>query len=159
MRIIRHPTRRLIMRTSLRSLLVVTATVALATTLAACSTSDTATKPHPTASSPASPTDDLFSTPPADIETVVVPCTDGDAVVDLPNVDVTVPDCATVTVTASNSVVHLGTVEKLVVTGSINHVAGKQIASSQVDGNGNRITTDNATKQSGAGEDTVWEKR
>jgi len=144
-----------------RQFLAVLGALALVTTLAACSATGTDTetkKPSgaPTATKSAEPE---YFAPPADIEKSTVACTDGAAKVTQSNQDVTVPDCAKVTVVASNSVVHLGAVKDLVVTGSINDVAVKAVTTITVTGNGNRVTSDTAPKPEDDGEQNVFHKR
>ena len=99
------------------------------------------------------------NTPPADIEKVRAGCKDGKAVVDQANKDVTVGDCASVEITAGNAVVHLGNVEELVVSGSINDIAAKQVGSVRVTTDGNRLTSDNEPEVSDDGEDNVFRTR
>jgi hypothetical protein len=101
----------------------------------------------------------VFSNPPADIEKVEAGCKDGKAVVDQANKDVTVGDCASVEITAGNAVVHLGNIEELVVSGSINDIAAKQVGSVTVTTDGNRVTTDNEPKIDDKGESNVFVTR
>lgn len=137
--------------------------LALLTTLAACSgTSPTekADAPKPSSTPSASKSSEpQFVDPPADLAKSDVACTDGVASVTLSNQAVSVPDCAKVTIDASNSVVHLGAVEDLVVTGSINDVAAGAVTSITVSGNGNRVTSETAPKPKDDGQQNVFEKR
>ncbi|ROP74841.1 DUF3060 domain-containing protein [Curtobacterium sp. PhB115] len=137
--------------------------IALLTTLAACSVSNadggtakSSSSPTPTATKSAAP---QYFEPPADIEKSKAECKDGAVTVTQSNQDVTVPDCAKVTVDASNSIVHLGAVEHLVVTGSINDVAVKAVTTITVTGNGNRVTSDTAPKPKDSGDQNVFQKR
>jgi hypothetical protein len=146
-----------------RQSLALLGALALVTTLAACSATDGdadrgTAKPSssPTATKTSEPE---YFAPPADIEKSTVECTDGAATVTQSNQDVTVPDCAKVTIDASNSVVHLGAVEDLVVTGSINDVAGTAVTTITVTGNGNRVTSDTAPKPKDDGQQNVFQKR
>lgn len=130
---------------------------------ACSSTGDDKPTSKPSASSSASSTakaeSDGFSAPPADIEKVRAGCEDGKAVIDQANQDVTVGDCASVEITAGNAVIHLGNVEKLVVSGSINDIAAKRVGSVTVTTDGNRLTTDNEPKIDDKGEDNVFRTR
>ncbi|QZQ55987.1 hypothetical protein KZI27_03810 [Curtobacterium sp. TC1] len=125
----------------------------------ACSGTDDEPTPKPSASSTATAKSEVFSTPPADIEKVRAECKDGKAVVDQANKDVTLGDCASVEVTAGNSVIHLGDVEKLVVSGSINDIAAKQVGSVEVTTDGNRLISDNEPKVTDTGKDNVFRTR
>ncbi|MEJ8285110.1 hypothetical protein [Curtobacterium citreum] len=125
----------------------------------ACSGTDDKPAPKPSASSTTTAKSDVFSTPPADIEKVQAECTDGKAVVDQANKDVTLGDCASVEITAGNSVVHLGNVDELVVSGSINDIAAKEVGSVKVTTDGNRLTSDNKPKISDTGKDNVFRTR
>lgn len=130
---------------------------------ACSSTGDDKPTSKPSESSSASSTakaeSDGFSAPPADIEKVRAGCEDGKAVIDQANQDVTVGDCASVEITAGNAVIHLGNVEKLVVSGSINDIAAKRVGSVTVTTDGNRLTTDNEPKIDDKGEDNVFRTR
>lgn len=130
---------------------------------ACSSTGDDKPTSKPSASSSASSSakaeSDGFSAPPADIEKVRAGCEDGKAVIDQANQDVTVGDCASVEITAGNAVIHLGNVEKLVVSGSINDIAAKRVGSVTVTTDGNRLTTDNEPKIDDKGEDNVFRTR
>ncbi|ROQ17729.1 MULTISPECIES: DUF3060 domain-containing protein [unclassified Curtobacterium] len=152
------------MRTSSRMPRVIAsalAAVGILSAVTACSgTGDD--KPKPTPTSSASAKVDLekgFSTPPADIEKAQAECVDGKVVIDQSNKEVTVGDCASVEITASNAVIHLGNVEKLVMTGTINDVAAKKVGSVQVTGNANRVTTDGKPKISDKGTDNLFVTR
>lgn len=127
----------------------------------ACSGTGSDDKPtsKPSASSTTTAKGEVFSTPPADIEKVQAECKDGKAVVDQANKDVTLGDCASVEITAGNSVVHLGNVDELVVSGSINDIAAKQVGSVKVTTDGNRLTSDNKPKISDTGKDNVFRTR
>jgi hypothetical protein len=143
-----------------RSLATVLAVVGVLGAVTACSgTGDDKPTTKPTASSSAKAGEQVFSTPPADIEKVDATCTDGKAVVDQANKDVTVGDCASVEVTAGNAVVHLGDVDKLTVSGSINDISAKRVGSVSVSTDGNRLTTDNKPTISDKGEDNVFVTR
>ncbi|WP_139196531.1 MULTISPECIES: DUF3060 domain-containing protein [unclassified Curtobacterium] len=149
-----------------RRLLVTGITVlgVLAAVTACSGTGDDKSTPKPSASASATAKADktdkqVFSNPPADIEKVQAGCEDGKAVVDQANKDVTVGDCASVEITAGNAVVHLGNVEELVVSGSINDIAGKQVGSVTVTTDGNRVTTDNEPKIDDKGESNVFVTR
>lgn len=146
-----------------RRLLVtgLTAVGILAAATACSGTGDDKPTPKPSTSASASAKADkqVFSNPPADIEKVQAGCKDGKAVVDQANKDVTVADCASVEITAGNPVVHLGNVEELVVSGSINDIAAKQVGSVRVTTDGNRLTSDNEPKVSDDGEDNVFRTR
>ncbi|OIH95801.1 MULTISPECIES: DUF3060 domain-containing protein [unclassified Curtobacterium] len=128
------------------------AVVSVLGALTACSgtgddaTSKATTKPSASASSTAKAHSDVFSNPPADIDKTKASCTDGKAVIDQANKDVTLGDCASVQVTAGNAVIHLGNVEELVVTGSINDISAKTVGSVKVTTDGNRVTSDNKPK-------------
>lgn len=130
--------------------------------LTACS-GDGADKPTttPSASSTvkAKTDSEQFSNPPADIEKTKAECTDGKAVIDQANKDVTLGDCASVEITAGNAVVHLGNVEKLVVSGSINDVSAKTVGSVRVETDGNRVTSDNKPKVDDQGKGNVFVTR
>ncbi|WIE72651.1 DUF3060 domain-containing protein [Curtobacterium sp. MCJR17_020] len=128
--------------------------------LTACS-GDGADKPtaKPSATSSAEADSKQFSNPPADIEKTKAECTDGKAVIDQANKDVTLGDCASVEITAGNAVVHLGNVEKLVVSGSINDVSAKTVGSVRVETDGNRVTSDNKPKVDDQGTGNVFVTR
>lgn len=146
--------------TAVRTTAVLLGTVVLVSTLAACSSSDdgqAGPTASPTASTKASTSD--FVAPPADIEKTTAECTDGAVVVDASNVDVTVGDCAKVTVTGSNSVIHLGSADQLIVEGAINDVDMKSVGAVTVTGSGNRITSDNGPKPTDEGQQNVFVKR
>lgn len=144
-----------------RRLLVAGLTVVgiLAAVTACSGTGDDKPTQKPSASATAKADKQVFSNPPADIEKVQAGCKDGKAVVDQANKDVTVGDCASVEITAGNAVVHLGNVEELVVSGSINDIAAKQVGSVRVTTDGNRLTSDNEPEISDDGEDNVFRTR
>jgi hypothetical protein len=130
--------------------------------LTACSgdgADKTTAKPSASASTKAKADSEQFSTPPADIEKTKAECTDGKAVIDQANKDVTLGDCASVEITAGNAVVHLGNVEKLVVSGSINDVSAKTVGSVRVETDGNRVTSDNKPKVDDQGTANVFVTR
>lgn len=147
-----------------RALAAALAAAGLLGVLTACSSSGVDDQPtsKPTASSsPSAKADDqVFSTPPADIEQVDAACTDGKVVVDQSNKAVTVGDCASVEITAGNAVVHLGDVDTLTVSGSINDIDAKQVGSvAMTGGGGNRLTTDGTPKITDAGDENVFVTR
>ncbi|MBF4587106.1 DUF3060 domain-containing protein [Curtobacterium sp. VKM Ac-2887] len=86
-------------------------------------------------------------------------CADGKVVIDQSNKDVTVGDCASVEITASNAVVHLGKVDALVMSGTINDVDAKEIGKVTVSGNGNRVTTDGKPKVTDKGAENLFVTR
>ncbi|WP_159571038.1 DUF3060 domain-containing protein [Curtobacterium sp. 18060] len=135
------------------------AAIGILTVVTACSGTggDEPTK-KPTASSSAK-ADDRFSTPPADIQKATAECADGKVVIDQSNKDVTVGDCASVEITASNAVVHLGKVDALVLSGTINDVDAKEIGKVTVSGNGNRVTTDGKPKVTDKGAENLFVTR
>lgn len=148
------------MNSTHRVLVTGLALVGILGTVTACSgAGDDKPTAKPSASATAEADSGVFSTPPADIEKVQAECKDGKAVVDQANQDVTVGDCASVEITAGNSVIHLGDVEDLVVSGSINDIAAKQVGSVKVTTDGNRLTSDNEPKISDDGKDNVFRTR
>jgi hypothetical protein len=91
-------------------------------------------------------------TPPADIKTSDAVCTNGTATVSTNNEKITVPDCATVIVKASNSIIELGTTTNLTVEGSINSVTTKAaVQQVKVTGDANTITTGGSPKVTDSG--------
>jgi len=104
-------------------------------------------KTSPTASASPRPTDIRTANPTAKptlpaLEKTEVRCEDGSAIVeDVNNKDVTVPDCARVTINTSNAVIHLGATEELTVNGAINGIDAPSIGSVTITGDGNRVTT------------------
>ena len=80
----------------------------------------------------------------ASLEKVTAKCENGAATITDANKQVTLGDCKTVTVEASNAVVKLGNVDKLVVKGAISGVTAGEVKTLEVTGHGNIVTTKNA---------------
>lgn len=124
--------------------------VAAAAVLAGCSAGSTTdhasetTKSTPKSTPAANPTSEI--TPPP-LEQASVECTDGTATIaDLNNKEVTVADCATVIVTTSNALIHLGAVDDLTVKGAINGIEVKSLKKVVITGDGNRVSTPDKPK-------------
>jgi hypothetical protein len=150
-----------------RILFAAVAAFGIASVVTGCSAggSDDATGAKPTAKPSAAATQagvdaDGFTDPVEGIEQAEAACEGGVATIDIANKEVTLAaDCPTVKITASNSVIHIGSVDHLTIDGSINDVDAKSVGEVTVTGGGNRLTSDNEPKQTDKGEQNVFRTR
>lgn len=114
---------------------------ALLTILALAGCSGTGT---PTATNSASPSATPSAAPTIEIPKKTAECVNGVAKVTENNVDVTIAgDCATVDVTASNTLVNVGKVKSLSISGSINKVTAVSVDKVTFSSDGNIVVAGN----------------
>ncbi|MFZ4842168.1 hypothetical protein [Mycetocola saprophilus] len=145
------------MKTATRTIVTTLAGLGLIAGLAACSADapdKNNTKPSASASASADTKKEEAKDPsnPEEIEKVEGKCENGVATITTNNVDVTVPDCETIKIEASNSIIHIGATTNLTVNGAINDIQGTTVQNATITGSANTLTTDNTPKIDDKGE-------